>query len=317
MRERILICGASGFIGRNLFESLSKNPNLDVYGTFFRNNFIPSQLWNLWHIDLEDKASVNTLLSEGFDVVIQAAAKTDGSLMYRLSPEKYVMANTTINQNILEAVNEFKIPKFIFLSCSVMYPSRPWAQKEHEATDVHNAHPAYFLGAAMKMYVENLCKHYSRKGNTNFTIIRHSNCYGPHDKFNAKGHVLSATIDKVMRSDNEITVWGDGNESRDFLHISDLARFIDMAIQKRDSAFDVVNLGGGELISIRDLVKKIITLSGKRISANYDADKETINAQILLDTAHAQAAYGWKQLIPLDNGLRETIGWYLKNIKEQ
>ena len=99
-------------------------------------------------------------------------------------------------------------------------------------------YPSYFGAGWMKIFVEKMCEFYSRISTTKFSIIRHSNVYGPYDKFDLeRSHVFGASITKVMNSKKFVNIWGDGNESRDFLHINDLISFVDLAIKKQKKKF--------------------------------------------------------------------------------
>ena len=175
-------------------------------------------------------------------------------------------------------------------------------------------HKNYFGPGWTKIYAEKLCEFYARLGRTKFTVIRHSNIYGPYDKYDLEwSHVFGATIAKVVSAKDTVTVWGEGKEERDLLHVSDLVRFMEMAIDAEQAPFELVNVGLGKGIMIRDLVKKIISASGKKIAIAYDTSKPTIPTKLVLDIGMARKKFGWKPLVSLDEGIKKTIAWYLKN----
>ena len=102
-----------------------------------------------------------------------------------------------------------------------------------------------------------MCEFYSGLGRTKHTVIRHSNIYGPHDKFDIEnGHVCGATIWKAFHLD-EIVVWGTGEEKRDLLHVNDLVSFVEKSICNQESDYGLYNVGLGEAISVKNLVEKI------------------------------------------------------------
>lgn len=313
MKKRILVCGASGFIGRNIFEALSKNLNLDVYGTCFRNKFSDNP--RLIVVDLRKKENVNEVTS-GMDVVIHAAAVTDGLGAIQANPAQYIADNIVMNTLVADAARYNKISHLLFMGSSVVYPSKSIPQKEEEA-DLSLVHPQYFMGARIKIYMEDLCRFYSRFGNTKFTIIRHSNIYGPYDKFDLqRGHVFATTIKKVLSASDggSVVIWGEGKEKRDLLHISDLIDFIEMAIIKNlEPQYNIFNVSTGMAISVSDLVKKIIEISGKRINIHYDPSKPNLGNQIMLDWQKAHTILGWWPKVDLNKGIWQTIDWYLKN----
>jgi len=162
-----------------------------------------------------------------------------------------------------------------------------------------------------------MCKGYSKYGKTKYTLMRHSNIYGPYDKFDLeKSHVFGATINKVINAEQggEIIIWGDGKEERDLLYVDDLVNFVEAAINRQESKYEIYNVGSGKGISIANLVKKIIKVSGQQdLEIKYDTSKPTIKTNICLDSKKARTDFGWKPEISLDEGIKRTIKWYKEN----
>ncbi|MBI2596270.1 NAD-dependent epimerase/dehydratase family protein [Candidatus Daviesbacteria bacterium] len=314
-KRRVLICGASGFIGRNLFEELSKKKGLDVYGTYHTNKF--SKNPKLIKADLTNKNQVSGI-TKGFDVLIQAAAVTSGAKDIITRPYIHITNNLIMNSMLLQAAYDHSIPQVIFLSCTVMY--QPNTGKPVKETDLDLNVPmytSYFGGGWMKVYVEKLCEFYSRLKRSKFTVIRHSNIYGPYDKYDLdKSHVFGATITKVLtaKDGDKINVWGKGEEERDLLYVSDLVSFIELVLKKQDYDYDVFNLGLGKSISIANLVKKIIAISGKRLNIFYDISKPTIPTKLSINISKSRKKFHWAPKIGIDEGINKTIRWYMENI---
>ncbi len=317
MKKRVLVCGASGFIGRNIFEALSKNSNLDVSGTYFKKKFSDNP--RLLEVDLRKSKNVNEV-TRGMDIVIHAAAVTDGLGAIRANPAEYVADNIIMNTLIAKAVLLNEIPHLMFMSCSVVYADSPLPQTEEEA-NLDYVHPQYFMGARIKTSMEDLCNFYSQHCNSRFTMIRHSNIYGPYDKFNLeKGHVFAATIKKIVsaKDSDKIVVWGEGKEKRDFLFISDLVDFIETAvITELPLKFNILNVGSGVGISVADLVSRVVNISGKNIELVYDSSKPKLGNKIVLNCRKVRSLTGWRPKIDLNEGIRQTIDWYLKNARVQ
>ena len=159
-----------------------------------------------------------------------------------------------------------------------------------------------------------MCEFYSSLGNTKYTAIRHSNIYGPYDKFDLeRSHVFGATITKVMTASKKITVWGKGKEKRDLLYIDDLISFVMLVIKKQKNNFELLNCGLGKDISINELVKKIIFLSKKKLDINYDLSKPNIPTYLTVNCDKAKKLLGWKPKTSLDNGIKKTLKWWTKN----
>ena len=175
----------------------------------------------------------------------------------------------------------------------------------------------YFACGWTKLYIEKMSELFASLGNTKHTVFRHSNAYGPHDKFDLeRSHVFGATITKVMTANpgDSISVWGTGEEERDLLYVSDVARFIERAIDRQENPFELVNIGYGSSISIGDLVQKIIGASGKDLRIKYDSTKPTVKTKVALDFSKAEEIFGWRPKTSLEEGIKKTMSWYEANI---
>lgn len=310
-KKKILVYGASGFIGRNLFETLSKRKDFEVFGTYRTNRFSANK--RLFRVDLTRKKET-VAAAKGMDIVIHAAAITAGVKDVVSRPYIFVTDNAVINAHALQAAYDNGVAHFIFLSCSVMYqPDTRKPVKESDFDMREELHGNYFGPGWTKVYAEKLCEFYSRLGKTKFTVIRHSNIYGPYDKYDLeRSHVFGATIAKVLAARDEVFVWGAGREERDFLHVDDLVRFVECSFSAVRPPFDLVNVGIGKPVSVRTLVRKAITASGKSLAIRYDVSKPTIPTRLFLDIAKARKEYGWTPRISVDEGIASTIAWYRK-----
>ena len=312
MKKKILICGASGFIGRNLFETLSRREDLEVFGTYYTRKF--SENNKLIQIDLTDKKRVNEII-RGFDVLIQAAAVTTGSKDVAERPYIHITNNLIMNSLIFQAAFNNNIPRLIFFSCTTMYPVSKHLVKETDVDLNEGVYEKYFGGGWMKLYLEKLCEFYSRLGRTKYTAIRHSNIYGPYDKYDLeKSHVFGATITKVMKAKDKIIVWGEGKEERDLLYVSDLVGFVELAMEKQTDNFGLYNVGFGKSISVNDLVNAIVRRSEKNLIIEYDKTKPTMATKLALDITLAKEKFGWEPKITLEEGIVKTMDWYKNNI---
>lgn len=284
---KITLCGSNGFIGKNVYERLCKDHDVSVI-----------------QCDLTDPSNVRNYVKP-CDILIQAAAVTSGSRDIINSPWMHVTDNAVMNSYIMRAAHENGVGHVIFLSCSVMYPSGYVSETTPVAP-----HPRYFGVAHTKLYVEKLCEFYASLGKTKYTVIRHSNTYGPHDKFGGDGHVCAMLIDKVMKARDHISIRGDGSESRDLVYVDDLARFIEKVMSREGDAFRLYNYGGGEAISINELAQKIISLSGKDLNILHDLSCVGIPTNIHLDSTRAWSEFDCKPQVSLDEGLAKTMDWY-------
>ncbi len=311
--QKLLLCGASGFIGRNLLNTLLENPQYKIYATYFQTlppqELLENARVQFLNVDLRNPSDVHRAL-EGMDIVLQAAATTSGAKDIVTTPYHHVTDNAIMNSLILRSCYEKKIKRMIFFSCTVMYPEQSEPVKEDDFN--YQIVDKYFGVGWTKVYLEKMCEFYSRISPTRYTVIRHSNIYGPHDKYDLeKSHVFGATVAKVMTaSDGKIVVWGDGSEERDLLYVDDLVRFVGCVLREQDSPFELINIGCGQSISVLNLVQKIIKLSGKNLRIEFDRTKPTLPFKLALNINRAKERYGWCPTVSLDEGIRKSLEWY-------
>lgn len=317
MKKKVLICGATGFIGRNLTEQLSKRADLDVHAVrFHRPAYACDNV--TWHqADLRNPDDIARLM-DGVDILVQAAATTSGSKDIVTRPFIHVTDNAVMNSYLFRAAFEHKVRHVIFFSCTVMYSSSETALKESSFDANQALHPRYFGVGNTKLYIEKMCEFYAGISDTRFTAIRHSNIYGAHDKFDLeRSHVFGATITKVMQAKDKITVWGTGEEERDLLHADDLVNFVELAISKQSEKYRLYNCGLGQAITIKELVHKIVAHSGKALSIEHDLSQPTIKTSLFLDCSLAKEELGWEPKITLDEGIKRTLAWWRENVGEK
>ena len=249
---------------------------------------------------------------------MQFAATTTGAKDIVSRPYIHVTDNVIMNSYMLREAFEQGIEHFIFPSCTIMYQKSETALKETDFNPSDDMLSFYYGAGHTKIYLENMCKFFAGFKRTRHTVIRHSNMYGPHDKYDLeKSHVTGATITKVMTSKNgKVNVWGTGEEGRDLLYVKDLVNFIDLAINKQDEYYELFNVGIGKKIKIKDLVKKIIDCSGKDLEMVHDLSKPTIPTSLFLDCAKANKILGWSPKYTLEEGIKKTLDWYRRNVRE-
>ena len=314
--KNILICGASGFMGRNIAEYFLKSSDYNVYGV--GNTRTVSNITNyknFYNCDLTTQKGIDHVFASGikYDVVIQAAATTSGSKDIVERPYLHVTDNAVMNSLILRACYDHSAGHFLFLSCGVMYnPERSPATEDDFYLD-EPIFKNYFGVGWTKVYVEKMCEFFAGLGRTKHTAIRHSNTYGPHDKYDLeKSHMFGATITKVLnaKDGDEIVVWGDGSTERDLLYVDDVVGFIHKAIDGQQSQYELYNVGYGKSFSVKQIVEKIINISGKNVTIVHDLDKPSINTKLALNSKKAENELGWKRQTSLEDGIRKTIKWY-------
>lgn len=283
---------------------------MNVVGVYHRTPpfDLPGLRW--LRADLTNASDVDRVVREG-DVIVQAAATTSGSKDIVTRPHIHVTDNAVMNALLFRAAHDHGVRHLVFFSCAIMYPSSKTPLKETDFDPSVPMHPRYFGAGWTKLYAEQMCAFYAGLGRTKFTAIRHSNIYGPHDKFDLeRSHVMGATITKALTAqDGRIAVWGRGTEGRDLLYVDDLVDMVRRAIERQDRAFGLYNVGLGEAVSVGDLVRMVVAASGRALSVEHDLTKPTIDTTLSLDCSLVRAELGWTPKTPLAEGIARTIRW--------
>jgi nucleoside-diphosphate-sugar epimerase len=314
-KKTLLLCGATGFIGRNLLEKYSNDDRYHVRAVWHKKPALTQYKVEWVYANLNNEEDVRRV-TEGVDVILQFAATTSGAKDIVNRPYIHVTDNAVMNSLLLRAAFDREVGHFVFPSCTVMYQPQETPTTEEDFDGNKRLLDRYFGVGNTKVYIEKMCEFYAGLGKTKHTVLRHSNMYGPYDKYDLeRSHVFGATVTKVMTNQTGlVNVWGTGEEERDLLHVDDLVSFVDTAVTNQKEQFGLYNVGLGSAISVVDLVKKIISSSGRALTIKHDLSKPTIKTSLFLDCTKAAAKLGWTPKIPLDEGIHRTLRWYKENV---
>ena len=317
MKKNMLICGADGFIGKNALDFFKNKYNITA--TLF-NKSTPqrdvSDGIEYVSVDLRKESEVENLFQrQRFDIVLQAAATTTGAKDVVERPYVHVTDNVVMNAWIFREAMKTQVGHMLFPSCTVMYQPKEHPQSEADWSPTDEMYNAYFGVGNMKVFTEKMCDFYSRIGSTKFTAFRHSNVYGPYDKFDLdKCHVVPAFVNKVINATDTLEIWGQGKASRDIIYIDDLIDFIDKCIDKQEAMYELYNCGGGAAYPILDLAKTIMKLNEKELKFEFDLTKPDIPTTVILDCSKAKQELGWSPSTNVEEGLRKTCEWYKNSV---
>ena len=316
-KKRVVVCGATGFIGRNCAEKFASDPDCDVIGIHHQRPPFDHDAVSWIEADLTRTDDTMRAI-EGADIVIQAAATTSGAADIVARPHTHITDTAIIHNQVFRAAHELSVGHLVIFSCSVMYPSRDEPHDEESFDANSEIYPLYFGGAWNKIYFEKLGEFFASISDMKVSTIRHTNVYGPHDKYDlAKSHVFGATVTKVMTAKDKVVVWGSGEERRDLIHVDDLVDLIQAVIEKQDIPYDLICAGAGYAIPVRDLVAKIIKGSGKDLAIEHDLSKPTIPTSVTLSSARAKDRYGWSPQIDLASGIERTLAWWCRTFENR
>ena len=151
-----------------------------------------------------------------------------------------------------------------------------------------------------------MCKFYSELGETKFTALRQTNIIGKYDKIDLdKAHFFAAMIQKINNATESVEVWGDGTEEKDLLSVGKLMELIELIIENQSSKFELLNVGSGKNMSIKEIVKKIIEASGKKLDMVFDTSKPSRNIKLKLDVSKAKDGFNWNNTFDMKEIINE------------
>lgn len=304
--EKIFVAGYRGLVGSALMRRLEREG--------FNN--LPKR--DRSQLDLGDEPAVRSFFAKQRPaIVIFAAAKVGGIKANNDFPVEFLLDNLRIQNNIIHSAYETGVRKLLFLGSSCIYPKlapQPIRETALLSGPLEPTNEAY---AIAKIAGIKLCQAYAREYGANFISAMPTNLYGPNDNFDLEtSHVLAALLRKAheakMRKARELSVWGSGTPRREFLHVDDLASACLFLLEKYDSP-EIINVGWGEDISIRELAELICDIVGFEGQLAWDDAKPDGTPRKLLDVTSLQNL-GWRPTIPLRDGIAQTYEWFLKNV---
>jgi GDP-L-fucose synthase len=314
MKKKILVTGGSGFVGTNLLKRLSAENNFLLYSTYYKNKkFKKVTNVKYFKVDLE-KLQDCKKICKNIDIIIMCAANSSGAAIMEKTPLVHLSPNIRMNINMAEAAYEAKVKKFIFISSNTVYPQVNFPVKEKNAS--FNFFDKYYVVGWMKRFSEIVMNIYGQRIKNNYMktiIVRPGNLYGAHDKFDPiKSKVIPSLIRKVVKKQNPLTVWGDGKDLKDFLHIDDFTDAILKIIKNTNNSVEL-NIASGKGYTIREVLNLILKIEQFNPKINFDRSMPTMIPKRLIDIAKAKKIINFKPKISLEEGLKRTILWYKKH----
>jgi GDP-L-fucose synthase len=330
--KRVIVTGGAGFLGSFLVSNLIRRGATDI--------LVP----RIEHYNLVDRDQISRLLDEaalppdrrpahlspkGLTpasradikpsdlVIIHLAARVGGIGANLAHPAEFFYDNLMMGAQLMHQAWQRGVGKFVALGTVCAYPK--FTPVPFREEDLWNGYPEETnapYGLAKKMLLVQ-AQSYRQQYDFNAIYLLPVNLYGPGDNFDpASSHVIPAQIRKCVeaqeRGEKEIVVWGDGSPTREFLYVEDAAEGILLAAESYNGA-EPVNLGSGNEISIKDLVRTIARLTGFTGKLVFDTSKPNGQPRRALDVSRAENAFGFRARTPFEEGLRRTIEWYKAN----
>ena len=311
--SQYFVTGAAGFIASRVCEYLLQ----DGHAVIGIDNFDPVYDLRLkeYRVDKLKKFPAFTFYRESIcnrkalqkvaenhpqiDAVINLAAKA-GVRDSVIDPWSYYETNLTGTLNLLELCRHENIHKFIMASTSSIYgENAPYPTPETAGSSL----PLQPY-AASKKAAETLCHSYHYLYDLDVSILRYFTVYGPA----GRPGMSMFRFGKWISEGHEVMIFGDGNQTRGFTYLDDIAKGTILAL--KPVGYEIINLGGHQSISINDLIKKFETIIGKQANVKHYPENPADMSASWADTQKASSLLGWKPEVSLDEGIRNLVDWY-------
>lgn len=309
--EKVLVTGAAGFIGAKTAQKLlalgikvvgvdNLNDYYDPKLKLSRLDFLKDPNFIFERLDIEDPKALHILFSKhNFDVVFNLAARA--GVRYSIeNPQIYMSTNAMGTLNILECMREFKVPKLVLASTSSLYAGQEMPFKEE--LEVNTPISPY---AASKKAAEVMAYTYHYLHKIDVSVVRYFTVYGPAGRPDMSAYIFA---DKILKSE-ELPIYGDGLQSRDFTYVDDIADGTILAAKKL--GFEIINLGGGNNpYTLHQMIELMEKASGKKARMKYaeavKADMEVTWA----DISKAKRLLGWAPKVKFEEGIALLMKWH-------
>jgi GDP-L-fucose synthase len=302
--NRIYIAGHNGMVGSAIYRKLKE----EGY-----SNFIVRSSKEL---DLRNQAAVNDFFkSEKPDLVFFAAAKVGGIVANNTYRGEFIYDNLMMECNVINAAHEIGVKKLLFLGSSCIYPKLAAQPLKEESLLTGELEPTNEPYAIAKIAGIKMCEAYRDQYNDDFISAMPTNLYGPNDNYHPQNsHVLPALLRKFHTAKVEglpsVEIWGSGSPLREFLHVDDLANAC-FHLMENYSSKEILNVGCGNDISIKDLALLIKGIVGFEGELTFDSSKPDGTPRKLMDVSRINKL-GWSQQITLEDGIKSVYDTVLK-----
>lgn len=299
--SRVFVAGHTGLLGSALCRRLQ------------RDGVEPLTVAS-GEVDLRNQAAVSEFFAaNSISQVYLAAARVGGIEANRRRPAEFLRDNLLIQANVIHSAWESGADKLLFLGSSCIYPRLAEQPMREDSLLTGPLEPTNQWYAIAKIAGLKMCEAYRMQYSFDCISAMPTNLYGPGDNFDLESsHVLPALIRKFheakVNGEEVVTVWGSGEPRREFLHADDMADAC-VFLMAHYSNDDLVNVGWGRDISIRELAELISSIAGYEGRIEYDRSRPDGTPRKLLDTSR-MAVLGWGPSIPLEDGIRQTYDWF-------
>ncbi|MGI6551868.1 MAG: NAD-dependent epimerase/dehydratase family protein [Clostridia bacterium] len=305
---RVLVTGGAGFIGSHLVEQCIAQGYytvvLDNLSAGKKENIHPKA--RFYQEDIGSPQVFSILLKERIDAVFHQAGQTYVSFSLR-DPSKDALINIIGTINLLDACRRAKIKKVIYASSAAVYGNPRYLPVDEN----HALEPRSGYGIS-KQIPERYLALYKQLYELDYTVLRYANVYGPRQDASGEGGVVAVFIDKLMKGEAPC-VFGDGEQTRDFVYVEDVVRANLLALYRGSG--QVLNIGTGVPSTINELVSLIKKMGPFSVESRFAAKRTGDIRESYLDPGKAKEVLGWTAQTSLAEGIEKTLRYYIKQME--
>jgi nucleoside-diphosphate-sugar epimerase len=321
-QEKIVICGAGGFIGGHLIADLRRQGHTGLRAVDKK----PFEEWyqkfddveNLV-LDLQEREACDRAVT-GYDIVYNLAADMGGMGFIELN-KALCMLSVLINTHLLMAAKEQKATRFFYASSACVYAADKQTNPDVTALREEDAYPAMPEDGYgwEKLFSERMCRHFTEDFGLTTRVARYHNVYGPHGTYDggrekAPAAICRKVIEAKLTGKHVIEIWGDGHQTRSFQYIDDCV-FGTQAIMNSKVVTMPINLGSSEMVTINQLVDIVEAIAGLKLERRYNLKApKGVNGRNS-DNTLIQKLLDWEPSISLREGLEKTYRWIYDEMK--
>ena len=314
--KKLLVCGAGGFIGSHLVESLKQKGHYVIGVDLKYPEYSDTVADNFYIVDLRNQQLVEQLITSDIDEIYQLAADMGGAgYIFTGEHDADIMHNSAIiNLNILDGMRKKKIKKVFYSSSACMYPAYNQTDPYNPLLSEDSAYPAAPDSEYgwEKLFSERLYLTYSRNYGIQVRIARLHNVFGPNGSWNnGKEKAPAALCRKVAMCEDVVEIWGSGNQTRSFLYIDECIEGIHRIMASNCEI--PLNLGSEQMISINNLVLLIAEIANKNVTIKNITGPTGVQGR----NSHnklIKEMINWSPDEDLELGLTKTYNWILEQI---
>jgi GDP-L-fucose synthase len=307
--KKVLVTGGTGFVGLHIVQELLKEGARVRIPVHRRPLVIRDERIETVPADLTNPQDCLRVLKD-IEICFHAAGAVAAAAVTAGNPMEAIIANLVLTSRMLQAAWTAGTDRFLVFGSSTGYPAADYPIKEDEMWS-GPTHPSYFGYGWMRRYLERLAEYVASKSKVKIALMRPTAVYGRWDNFDLQtAHVIPALVRKAVERADPYEVWGTGDEVRDFLHVSDLARAC-VVLAEKHAVCDPVNIGYGKVVRIKEIVENILKSAGySKARVVFNASKPTAIPFRMVDTSKAKKLLGFEPQVTLEEGLEDTVQWY-------